>query len=75
MTDAEIDALECGEDLDLLVADACRITAGRSCEGGIGVCRQQDDGTWTKWEPSIDWNDAMFAAERFVMSQVCSYPV
>lgn len=80
MTDAEIDALEAGPDLDRKVAAALgwRQSTWGFREAWTNGLRDAD-GNWDRtfhfgpedaggefdFLPSVDWNDAMFAAERF----------
>ena len=67
MTDAEIDALEAGVELDKIVADACGI---RLDHNGLivpqltGCAEINFSQARRSFGPSFDWNDAMRAAEN-----------
>ena len=64
MTDAEIDALEAGRELDRLVALGCGFTLVYD-NGYDGEFKAE---LWPEeprvFHPSSDWNDAMWAAEK-----------
>lgn len=64
MTDAEIDALEAGRELDRLVALECGFTLVYD-NGYDGEFKAE---LWPEeprvFRPSSDWNDAMLAAEK-----------
>lgn len=63
MTAEQIDAMEAGPEMDAAVGEACDF------ESGIvnGECLRGTDDfpEMVAFRPSTDWNDAMFAAERF----------
>lgn len=62
MTAKQIDAMEAGPDMDRAVA---RIIGPLCTAAGVPMQYRFTDGHDVIWEPSTDWNDAMFAAERF----------
>ena len=68
MTDAEIDALEAGSELDKMVADACGIVVDYDPKtyGPIKVCRYVDGENLAAFSPSRWWNDAMLALDKIV---------
>jgi len=73
MTDEQIDAMDAGPEMDAAIAAACGIEHAASTE--IGLCRLKPEGRtveteWQPWRPSIDWNDAMFAAEKCRLLEV-----
>jgi hypothetical protein len=68
MTDEEIDAMEAGPEIDEATGKACRLEACvLRVRGHADQCLRGTDNfpEMVPFHPSTDWNDAMFAAERF----------
>lgn len=63
MTHEQIDALPTGPEMDFAVATILKPqhAALHKPDNGAPYCELQRD----RFRPSTDWNDAMFAAERF----------
>lgn len=74
MTDAEIDAMEPGPEMDRAVAEACGLVLDKRSSGALvrglqrsrTILRKIEDGTrGLHFRPSLEWDCAMFAAELF----------
>lgn len=64
MTTEQIDVLEAGLDMDEAVAEVCGV-AGFPHSSGVWLTGGADGKGDVPFRPSSDWNDAMYAAERF----------
>lgn len=76
-TEQQIDALTEGQELDRLVAEACKIkfTITESPLFGQKVQIQVGDLRFVRtFSPSSDWNDAMFAAEKAELFLLTTVP-
>lgn len=62
-----VDKWEAGPLMDAAVGEACGFTSSFACGVVNGVCLRgtEEFPEMVEFRPSVDWNDAMFAAERF----------